>query len=89
MKFRRRPVIVEAIQWMKVGDHPNVIHYTHADFPESLCPECGRTMIDHGYIDNVDTAHMVHVGDWLIQGVKGPYPCRPEMFNEKYDLVLA
>ena len=25
MKFRKKPVVIEAVQWFKMGDHPAVI----------------------------------------------------------------
>lgn len=29
------------------------------------------------------------VGDWIIKGVKGEfYPCKPDIFEQTYDLVL-
>ena len=32
MKYRKKPVIIQATQWFKHGDHPKVIRYEH---PES------------------------------------------------------
>lgn len=26
MKFRKKPVVIEAMQWNKDGDHPNVVN---------------------------------------------------------------
>lgn len=27
MKYRKKPVVVEAVQWFKLGDHPLVSEY--------------------------------------------------------------
>lgn len=32
MKFRKKPVVIEAVQWFKMGDHPLDYSRTHAGF---------------------------------------------------------
>ena len=72
MKFRKKPVVIEATQWFKVGDHPAV-----AGFPD-----------DKGWIDTLEGGHIVTPGDWIITGTKGEkYPCKPDIFAEIYEPV--
>jgi len=75
MKFRKRPVVIEASQWFKLGDHPDVSRH-------SLPPiEDGK-----GWIDTLEGGHVVTPGDWIITGVQGEhYPCKPDIFAATYE----
>lgn len=90
-KFRKRPVIVEAIQWFAHGDDDRVVA---APVPGGLTPEdklkncCGRPLGDHGSIPTLEGAHIVCPGDWIITGVAGEcYPCKPDIFALTYEAV--
>lgn len=70
MKFRKKPVVIEATQWFKDGDHTAV----WADFA------------GNGFIDTLEGAHMVTPGDWIITGVMGEhYACKPDIFEMTYE----
>ena len=70
MKFRKKPVVIEATQWFKVGDHPNVRQYNG----------------NFGWIDTLEGGHIVTPGDWIITGVQGEhYPCKPDIFEKTYE----
>lgn len=70
MKFRKKPVVIEATQWFKDGDHPAVY----------LDLGCIPT------IDTLEGRHVVTPGDWIITGVKGEhYPCKPDIFAMTYE----
>lgn len=87
MKFRKKPVVIEAFKWtggpdqtedpvwivdaIKRGD----VHFPHAGTPE--CTLCIKTL------EGEMTAQQ---GDWIIQGVKGEiYPCKPDIFVATYE----
>ena len=73
MKYRKKPVIIEAVQWFKHGDHPMVKKHFKSDM---------------GYIDTLEGAHIVTPGDWIITGVKGEfYPCKPDIFELTYEVA--
>lgn len=84
MKYRKKPVVIEAVQWFKHGDHPAVQQY-------------GESVVDHmpaygacGFITTLESAngsnHHVITGDWIITGVKGEhYACKPDIFAATYD----
>jgi len=73
MKFRKKPVVIEATQWFKDGDHPAV----------QRSPWNGRV-----FIDTLEGDHTVTPGDWIITGVKGEhYPCKPDIFEMTYEAV--
>lgn len=86
-KYRKKPVIIEATQWIRNGDHPEdypdriiqrsregavVRRYRRPDVLSSvICNYCGLTMYYHGWIDTFEGGHIVCPGDWIITSVKG------------------
>lgn len=86
MKFRKKPIVIEAELWNRVGDAPDV--YGHQGVPTQLCKHCGLTMFQHGEIPTLEGKHIVCPGDWIITGVKGErYPCKPDIFAATYEVV--
>lgn len=72
MKFRKKPVVIEATQWFKMGDHPAVKPLYN----------------DLGIIETLEGNHQVIPGDWIITGVKGEmYACKDEIFKMTYEPV--
>lgn len=89
MKFRKKPVIIEAMQWQP-GRYPEWANLTswlvveHCDFvyPE---PVEASTLIT---ILTIEGAMTARPGDWIIRGVKGEfYPCKPDIFEATYEAV--
>jgi hypothetical protein len=77
MKYRKKPVVIEATQWFKRGDHPEVKGYFAGPEDTTL-----------GWIDTLEGGHIVTPGDWIITGVKGEhYPCKPDIFKATYEMV--
>lgn len=74
MKYRKKPVVVEATQWFKKGDHPMV--FANDDGTHEIWTLEGN--------------HQVTPGDWIITGVKGEYyPCKPDIFAMTYELATT
>ena len=77
MKFRKKPVVIEATQWFKLGDHPAV-----------KTPPANWDDGEHGWVDTLEGGHVVTPGDWIITGVKGEhYPCKPDIFEMTYEVA--
>lgn len=75
MKFRKKPVVIDAVQFNKEGDHPAVIRTD--DSPTGY----GIMTLEHTKV-----AHEVTPGDWIITGVKGEnYACKPDIFEQTYE----
>ena len=80
MKFRKRPVVVKAVQWFPdpwakanhfVGTDPFGVEW-------KISCEQGITTLE-GFM-------MVSPGDWIITGVEGElYPCKPSIFEKTYE----
>ena len=74
-KFRKKPVVIDAVQFNNVGDHPSVLEDTNS--PTGF----GIHTLEHTGIK-----HEVTVGDWIITGVKGEvYACKPDIFAATYE----
>jgi len=89
MKFRKKPVVIEATQWFKNGDHPfdcsrladgsliegSVVRYyrTPDINDQNKCQHCGDIMHNHGWIDTLEGGHIVCPADWIITGVQGEH----------------
>ena len=85
-KFVKKPIVIEAVQWFKNGDHPLVQPYSNPEREgQSSCQHCGF-LLDHGWIGTLEGGHIVCPGDWIIKGIKGEhYPCKPDIFEQTYD----
>lgn len=84
MKFRKKLVVIEAIQWL--GDF---VAFERWMVEQGI--EEGRVYKDYGKSLRVTTLegnHRAHRGDWIIKGVKGElYPCKPDIFEQTYKKV--
>lgn len=75
MKYRKKPVVIEAVQWFKHGDHAQVEHIPYDSDDRG-----------HGWIKTLEGGHIVSPGDWIIRGVRGEfYPCKPDIFDATYE----
>jgi hypothetical protein len=84
-QFRKKPVVIEAVQWHRVGDHPAV---KPATMPQAAGLTPGVLWRQCGWIKTLEGGHVVNPGDWIITGVKGEmYPCKPDIFEAIYEAV--
>jgi len=88
MKFRKKPVIIEAVQLFEgtllaVGDFIG----EHKNYPE--CKVGGINPATGQYtIKTLEGPMIANVGDWIIKGVEGEfYPCKPSIFEKTYEKV--
>lgn len=80
MKFRKKPVVIEAIQYTG-GNEIEIIEFTEGQAMKNIYEE---GMI----IPTLEGAHKASVNDWIIKGVAGEfYPCKPDIFEQTYEKV--
>lgn len=84
MKYKSKPVVIEAFQW---GDFLN-----QGTFPDwfKLDLETMRVDLVLGslFIKTLEGTMEARPGDWIIKGTEGEfYPCRDSVFKTKYELV--
>ena len=98
LRFRKRPVVVEAFQMTehRRGDNSGWPSWLHEawqrehDEPGALFPERWPNSDgkDRLVIHTLEGNHLVEWGDWIIRGVKGElYPCKPDIFAATYEQV--
>ena len=85
--FRKKPVVIEAVQFDPWGPHkyqlPTGVEYIRLGGEDNFAYE-GITF----FIDTLEGRMEVKRGDWIIRGVAGElYPCKPEIFAATYDAV--
>lgn len=86
MKYRKKQVVVEAIQFKDdvkvlqclsefVDNQDLVVDYSDKDNPKLK-------------IETLEGVMEASVGDYIIKGVNGEfYPCKPDIFEKTYEFV--
>ena len=79
MKYRKKPVVIEAFQYKKGMKHKVLKPiYDHMN---------GSQPIGLG-IKTLEGCMLVNEGDWIIKGIKGEYySCKPDIFKKTYELA--
>ena len=80
-KYRKKPVVIEAIQWDGTVDSFEKIEEFAGDY--GVVIEDTRIMVEtwEGWKGGTP-------GYWIIKGVKGEvYPCKPDIFELTYEPV--
>lgn len=86
VKYRKKPVEIEAVQYK--GDLESIKEII--DFigyiPEII--EGCETQQKFLKIKTLEGDHIASEGDYIIKGVKGEfYPCKPDIFEMTYEIV--
>lgn len=82
MKFRKKPVVIEAVQYngFNAADIFDFIGCSRA-----ACTVGVGHPIEIKTLEGVMTASL---NDWIIKGVSGEYyPCKPDIFEQTYERV--
>lgn len=91
-RFRKKPVVIEAVQWMKDG-HGGLEGGAPPWISEAMqvklaTPGSIIRMGDSVHIFTLEGMMKAMPGDWIIRGVKGElYPCKPDIFEQTYEAV--
>ena len=86
--YQRKALVVEARQWFKQGDHPNVCNPDESnvgDVSEGIC--CGTQLwYTHGILNVPKKERLICPGDWIITCPDGQVSaCKPDIFAETYE----
>lgn len=82
-KFRKKPVVIEAVQWLG-----NVTSWNEIDDLGDIKTSPGPIGSDKFYIVTLEGEMCADKGDWIIKGVNGEfYPCKPDIFEKTYEPV--
>lgn len=94
MKYRKKPVVIDAIQF--TNDYNTIVRVIEwvegIDMSTSVIgmDATVSNIQDHGYfIHTLEGKMKVDFGDYVIKGVKGEfYPCKPDIFEATYEEVV-
>lgn len=82
MRYRKKPVEVESIQWTGENIHEierfamGSLSIQYLDEPPTI------------HINTIEGLLKASVGDYIIKGIKGEfYPCKPDIFEQTYEPV--
>ena len=95
MKYRKKPVVIDAFQyegdlkgsdgnyyvpdWAVVAFEDGVMYYDNFVPGEPPCEL---------FINTLEGIHHVSINDYVIRGVKSElYPCKPDVFEQTYEKV--
>lgn len=83
-KFRKKPVVIEAVQYLSDIDIRNWI-MGQQDTRLQYCADSNGPFIT---IETLEGTMRADVGDWIIRGIQNElYPCKPDIFAATYDAV--
>jgi hypothetical protein len=84
-QFRKKPVVIEAIQFNGFDGSPDFVGQELALFLETAVICAGKRKLA---IYTLEGKMEVSEGDWIIKGIKGEfYPCKPDIFEATYEPV--
>ena len=90
MKYRKKPVVIEAMQWRPddlglAGPLVGWLLRHEVNFRHQS-GSGDTTTVD---IETLEGTMTALPGDWIIKGIKGEfYPCKPDIFEASYEPVI-
>ena len=102
MKYRKKPVVVEAFQlkdnlYFKFFGCVYHLYQNEGLFPRWIIKRIDRFFIKNKeylqhngklMVKTLEGEHIISKNDWIIKGVKGElYPCKPDIFEMTYEKV--
>lgn len=85
MKYRKKPVLIEAVLWNGV-EVSEVTDWISKALQNDAITRYGDKVV----IKTLEGDMIASPGDYIIKGVKGElYPCKPDIFESTYEMVEA
>lgn len=93
MKFRKKPAVIEAIQWTGINDL-ELLEFVGLGgesllkYPSLMTVNHPRQWDGRWLVATLEGPLLANMGDWIIRGIKGEfYPCKPDIFEATYEAV--
>ena len=86
-KFRKKPVVIDAMRWDGAAMSIPVPDWFLKPWSENIID---RNQEDRSQllIKTLEGTMTANAGDWIICGVNGEiYPCKPDIFEKTYEPV--
>lgn len=89
MKYRKKPVVIEAMQW-NGNNLKEVMEFIESEFKYETNTSYATNKFVYFdgrlLLHTLEGTMQVSFGDYIIKGVKGEfYPCKPDIFEETYE----
>ena len=91
MRYRKKPVIIEAIQWTG-SNFEEINQFVTKDLIYDIDDAAWKVGMGIPHITikikTLEGEMLVSIGDFIIKGVDGEfYPCKPDIFQKTYEEV--
>lgn len=88
LKYRKKPVVIEATQIMSYHDLEPACEWICANGGEAVAGQDFNNGPAYMYINTLEGTMKADIRDYIIQGVQGEfYPCKPDIFEMTYEKV--
>ena len=93
MKYRKKPVVIEAIQWSGNHNKQEIENFVDKKLKYELESETAYVAgvappFFSLLIETLEGNMKAMPFDWIIKGIKGEfYPCKPDIFEATYEPV--
>ncbi|KMW13729.1 hypothetical protein [Enterocloster citroniae] len=91
MKYRKKPVVIEAFQWTGGSEQEEDPVWIIRAIKNGIAWfENAGTLDVKLMIRTLEGIHEASVGDYIIQGIAGEiYPCKPDIFLATYEPAVT
>lgn len=87
MKYRKKPVVIEAIQFTGLSSLNRMSNVWKKPFLDVADFDALEEK-ENFFIETLEGNHCAVLNDWIIKGVKNEfYPCKPDIFEMTYERV--
>jgi len=85
MKVRKRPVEVEAVQWLGTSESYEEIEALNTSGDRGITHKTSTGAL---FIRTLEGSMEAGITDWIIRGVNGEiYPCKDDIFRKTYEIL--
>jgi len=90
-RFKKKPVVIEALQWTG-ENHRDMFNFLGGADSEPIRASGEHFYMDHGLVNGglmiktLEGEHVANISDYIICGIEGEYyPCKPHIFVQTYE----
>ena len=84
MKFRKKPIVIEAMQWNGTQESYETLVRTLKIPAKNICMYCGNDLFIE--IQTLEGNLKAYPCDWIVKGIKGEfYPVKFDIFELIYE----
>lgn len=88
MKFRKKPVVIEAFKWTGGPDQEEDPVWIIEAIRSGDVTFANNVSGPEMYIQTLEGITVARSGDYIIKGIKSEiYPCKPDIFEASYESV--